>query len=877
MNRPPPPATVTARDAPYRSARLIRVVGGLLALMFGLGMAFVIVSDHERRVQVAKSQDQAVADGGQRIITSLLWDIQRAMVDLAEESAPLAVNYSDDELLDISHDLDRVAHHYGELANLVLMDPDGKALTPGVDDPTLATWVASSPIGRGALRIGPLQPWHGGWVVPLAVPVVNGRWLVARLKQSRLQAIADDLGKSRHGVAAITDRFGTILARSGDGRSVIGEPVTTLFEPGSNREERQISHIDGVDRVVAVAPPSDYPFWVGVGVPTADVLAPWYRFTFYSVLLYLVYWAGMIFLYRRLHASESAQVAYLAEITATSDRLADAEARFRLAFDRNPLPSWVFDTGTLAFLEVNEAAVRNYGYSREEFLAMRITDIRPPADQGALRETIEALRQGGDGEPDRLWMHRRKDGSTLDVRIHAADIDLSGRTARLVLAEDVTERIRFERALTYRATHDVTTGLPNTEALVDYLDHGLGKDAWYELFYVHLRGMDRVSDTFGLEVGRNVLRKVAARFGELAAAYGMVAHRPGDRFLLAIDDPGRRAAAMAALLAAVNEPVMLDDTSHTLDPQLGVASHPTDGAKAHQVIANAALAAHVRTDVEPDGPKVFEPAMARHSVERLTLASRMRQAIEGGELDMHFQPIVDARTGAVCKLEALARWPQADGSFIPPDVFIPLCEETGLIVPLGQWVIETAARARVALVSHGFELPIAINISALQFQRADVAAQLQATARAYGLAPDALQVELTESSLMDRQHAVPTLKKLGIEGIHVSLDDFGTGFSNMAYLRDLPIDALKIDRSFIVDIDADERAASICRSMIALARTLGMTVVAEGVERERQYAWLRENGCDQLQGYYFAVPMPMAVLAAHLRDRAAPFQTAPTV
>lgn len=206
-----------------------------------------------------------------------------------------------------------------------------------------------------------------------------------------------------------------------------------------------------------------------------------------------------------------------------------------------------------------------------------------------------------------------------------------------------------------------------------------------------------------------------------------------------------------------------------------------------------------------------------------------------------------------------------------------LCEETGLIVPLGQWVIETAARARVALVSHGFELPIAINISALQFQRADVAAQLQATARAYGLAPDALQVELTESSLMDRQHAVPTLKKLGIEGIHVSLDDFGTGFSNMAYLRDLPIDALKIDRSFIVDIDADERAASICRSMIALARTLGMTVVAEGVERERQYAWLRENGCDQLQGYYFAVPMPMAVLAAHLRDRAAPFQTAPTV
>ena len=845
--------------------------------MFGIGMAFVIASDHERRLQVARSQDQAVADGGQRIITAQLWDIQRALVDLAEESAPRAAHYADDELQDISRDLDRVAHHYGELANLVLMDRDGKALTPGVDDPTLPTWVASSPVARGALRIGPLQSWQGAWVVPLAVPVVDGRWLVARLKQGRLQEIAEDLGKSRDGVAAITDRFGTIVARAGSGRSVIGKSVTTLFQPGWTRGERQVSRIDGVDRVVAVASPGDYPFWVGVGVPTADVLAPWYRFAFYSVLLYLVYWAGMIFLYRRLHASESAQAAYLAEITATTERLTDAEARFRLAFDRNPLPSWVFDTGTLAFLEVNEAAVRNYGYSREEFLAMRITDIRPPSDQGALRDTIEALRNGGDGEPHRLWVHRRKDGSTLDVRIHAANIDIAGRTARLILAEDVTERIRFERALTYRATHDVTTGLPNTEAMVEYLDHGLGKDAWYEVFYVHLRGMDRVSDTFGLEVGRNVLRKVAGRFGELAASYGMAAHRPGDRFLLAVNDRSRRAAAMAALLAAVSEPVVLDDTSHTLDPQLGVATHPADGAQAHQVIANAALAAHARTDAGQDGPKTFDPSTARHSVERLTLASRMRQAIEGGELDMHFQPIIDARTGSPCKLEALARWPQADGGFIPPDVFIPLCEETGLIVPLGQWVIETAARAYVALADQGLELPIAVNISALQFQRADVAAQLHATASAHGMRTEALQVELTESSLMDRQHAVPTLQKLGAEGFHVSLDDFGTGFSNMAYLRDLPIDALKIDRSFIVDIDADERASSICRSMIALARTLGMTVVAEGVERERQYAWLRDNGCDQLQGYYFCRPMPLAALVAHLRDRATPFEAVPTV
>lgn len=852
------------QGSPEHSTRHIRLVGGFLAFVFGMSLLFIVETDHQRRVEGAQAQNQAFADEGQRILGAQLLNLERAMNGIAADSASPDGTVPSDVAAELVRHIAGVAERRSELADLLLVDASGAPLTPGEGDPSLPRWFdATNP---GHLRLGKLERRHGRWMLPLAVAAPGGNRVFARLRQEDLQDVVEHLPAGADAIAAITDRYGIVLARTGDVPDAIGQPAELLLRHAGAPGERVSGRIGGVERMIAVGQPEHYPLWVGVGVTTASVLGPWYRFTVLSALLYLLYCLGFGYMFRRLRVSDRAQQAYVSDLTSATTRLADAEQRFRLIFDKSPIPFWVYDTTTLAFLEVNEAAVRSYGYARDEFLAMRITDIRDAHDADELIRVVASVRAGDEGQPDRVWIHRRKDGSTLDVRLHAVSLDFAGHAARLVLAEDITDSLRTERALTYRATHDVITGLPNTEALVDYLDQGMGRDAWYEVVYVHLRGIDHVTDTFGLDAGRGVLRAVASRFGRLAGVRGMVAHRPGERFLVAITDPASHDATMSALLDAVTEPVAVNDALHTLDPQIGLARHPADGADAGQVIANAALAAHFKhVDDDPGKVQVYDRLMAQRSMERLTMASRMRQAIERGELTVHYQPIVDARDGQIRSLEALVRWPQADGGSIAPDVFIPLCEETGLIVPLGHWAFGTAARAHAALTAAGHgHLSIAVNVSAVQFRRTDVAAEVRSASLAHGLPSHALQVELTESSLMEPGYALAALTRLNEQGTRVSLDDFGTGFSSLSYLRDLPIDALKIDRSFIVGLGVDERAASICRSIIALARTLDMAVVAEGVERERQRSWLRDNGCDRIQGYFVKAAMPLNDLLAYL-------------
>jgi PAS domain S-box-containing protein len=541
-------------------------------------------------------------------------------------------------------------------------------------------------------------------------------------------------------------------------------------------------------------------------------------------------------------------------------RAQQAERQFRLLFDRNPAPFWVFDPDTLRFLEVNEAAVRQYGYSRDEFLAMSILDIRPREGWEEIRSAI-ASATNGELQDAKVRLHRRKDGTLFEVRAHLSRLDFDGREACLVLAEDISDRMAYERDLAYHATHNPATGLLNTRALAAQLDEEGGS---YTIAYVQFRGLQLVADTLGREVGDVVLQAMAKRLGGLGVRYGLLAFQPAEDFIFAIRDDHERQTALDTLVQTVSEPVRGQDWLHQFEPRIGVAvKFDGDVISAEQVISMAAQAAHAARD---EGSVIawFDSTVSSRLADRLRLAGRIHSAIDA-EFALYFQPICHATDGTPAALEALLRWPQADGSFIPPGEFIQLCEDTGLILALGRWVIREAARAQRQLVDAGWDLPIAVNVSAVQFFNSDLVAEFTRASQEFGLARGALHVELTESSLMRKPgQAKQTMQRMHEQGICISLDDFGTGYSNMSYLQHLPLDILKIDRSFVADVETNPRNASICRALLSLGHSMGLTIIAEGVETPGQHEWLAAHGCDQVQGFLLGRPAPLADVIGRL-------------
>ncbi|MCO5119375.1 MAG: EAL domain-containing protein [Burkholderiaceae bacterium] len=434
---------------------------------------------------------------------------------------------------------------------------------------------------------------------------------------------------------------------------------------------------------------------------------------------------------------------------------------------------------------------------------------------------------------------------------------------------DVSERHRAQAHIEHLAYHDELTGLPNRACFRERVDRAVerarGSGDRFAVLFIDLDGFKVINDSLGHDVGDKVLIEIAARLSEVHRDEDMLSRFGGDEFLVLVDRVGGRADAAAVahkMLEAIERPLQIGSMSAQLSGSVGVAMFPDDGADTGELLRNADAAMYARKANGRHGVHFYTPEINARSLERLEMVNELRHAIERAQFVLAFQPIIGASSGRIDGIEALVRWAHPKRGIVEPGRFIPIAEEAGLIGPIGRLVMQKACRQLVRWRRAGADpIYMSVNVSPAQFESEDFVNDLRELLAATGLAPELLQLEITESMVMgDPDRTASLLRKVKALGVRLSLDDFGTGHSSLAYLRRFPIDVIKIDRSFVNDIVDSRDDAPIVRAIIAIAASMGSEVIAEGVETEMQRDVLIGLGCHQMQGFLFHRPMPATML-----------------
>lgn len=518
-------------------------------------------------------------------------------------------------------------------------------------------------------------------------------------------------------------------------------------------------------------------------------------------------------------------------------------------------------------ISVNAAFCEITGYSAQEVIGQTPAILNSGRHNAEFyhvmwRDLLETGRWNGE-----VW-NRRKNGEIFaELLTINAVRNYRGEISHYVsIFADITEHKQTEEHVRHLAHYDALTNLPNRTLFNDRLGQALinaqrdnGKAA---VMFLDLDRFKNINDTLGHGIGDLLLQEVAARLTGCVRQGDTVSRLGGDEFVVLLpelnDEKDARLVAQKLLNAAAF-PMVLEGHELHISASIGISYYPMDGANAEALMKNADVAMYRAKEEGRNNYQFYHASMNARSFERLAMETSMRYALSRGEFDLYYQPRFALPEGRIVGAEALIRWNHPDLGMVSPGLFIPLAEETGLILPIGEWVLEQVAAQGKAWQQAGFPpLSLAVNVSARQFRRVDFAAKVLQILRNSGFDPHYLELELTESTLMTHaEENIETLKKLSALGIRIAIDDFGTGYSSLSYLKRLPVDILKIDRSFVSEVPDNRDGAAIVEAIIAMAHSLGLHIIAEGVETAEQLEFLQMRKCNEIQGYHFSYPLPV--------------------
>ncbi|MGM0412992.1 MAG: sensor domain-containing protein [Pseudomonadota bacterium] len=519
---------------------------------------------------------------------------------------------------------------------------------------------------------------------------------------------------------------------------------------------------------------------------------------------------------------------------------------------------------------VNPAFTAITGYPASEVMGRTPALLQSGLQDEAFYRAMWAAIQSQGHWQGKIW-NRRRNGETYPEFLSISEVrDEAGQLAHYIASfADITQAHRAREELTYRTYHDPLTDLPNRDLFRERLQRALATETeGLALLFIDLKGFRALNDTVGAEAGDTVLRRIAGRLQEAVGHKDTVARVGGDEFwvLLHGADRGQLDRCVAHLLALIGHPLELGEQTVRLEANMGVTLAPDDGTEMELLLTNAATALH-RAQAESGGQvHYFRPEMQEAVRHRVQLEEALKVAIGHDELAVWFQPQVRLTDGAIEAVEALVRWHHPEWGMISPREFIPVAEQTGQVVAIGDWVLEEALRQMSEWRDAGYQLPrLAVNVAAAQLQRPDWRERVEAALKRWSIPPAALELEITEASLLaSPSEARATLVRLKEMGVRQAIDDFGTGYSSLAYLKEFPVDTLKIDKAFVDGLPGAEHDHSITEAILAVAGALGQQVVAEGVETGKQADWLRERHVDWAQGFLYYRPMPATELMACL-------------